>query len=129
MGHRTAYTAGGQCIEGVAKRQHIGSSYGIKHLRTVCQGSIVDVLHTGKQGNIADIAVHSQCAGADTNHSLIAAGSHTYLTADHVCYRDRLVGIIHGIVLCCAGTQSKKHCEHKKHRQQLFKLHDNILLV
>ena len=146
LGHGAAHTAGGQGAEHIAVSQHIGTGNGVKHLGTLLQRGIIDVLHAAQQVHVTDVAVHSQCARADADHFLITSGGNSDFPADHVGNGDlrafrrsgsglrggsgygRFGGFGFRCFFTAAGCQRQQHHTGKQQRQDFLSLHCGILL-
>ena len=128
-----AYAAGGQGGEHVAIGQHIGTRHGVKHLGTLRQRGVVDILHTAQQRGVGNVAVHPQGTCADAHYTLVAAGGNGDLAADHVGNGDglRLLGVIllHVVLLLAAAEQRQRHDQRQNQCGQLFQVHRKLLLI
>ena len=144
--HGAAHAAGRQSAEHIAVGKHIGTGNGVKHLGPLLKRGVVDILHAAQQVHVTDVAVHSQCARADADHFLIAAGNDGHFPADHVgngnfrAFRRSGSGLRGGsgygrfggfgfrCFFTAAGCQRQQHHTGKQQRQDFLSLHCGILL-
>ena len=117
-----ADAAGRERAEHVTVGEHVGARNGIKHLGALLKSEVVDILNAAEQRDVADVAIHSECARADADDARIATGGDGQLAAYHVGNGDlrgslgrggallllrlgRLRGILRGSGLAAAGAE------------------------